>query len=93
MNSKDKIITLINFHAKWCSPCQTMESIVTRIETEFESSLQILKVDVDDFPKFAQHFNVQNVPTFVLIKDEKTLWKRSGILTFAEMNKLINDAF
>lgn len=87
----EKTHTLIHFFATWCSPCQTMEPIVDRIENEFTESLQVLKIDVDLFPKFAQHFMVQNVPTFVLIKAENVVWKKAGIMTFTEIKKLISE--
>jgi thioredoxin 1 len=91
MNSKEKKHTLINFHATWCSPCQTMEPIIDRIEKEFESSLRVLKIDVDELDQFAQYFKVQNVPTFVLIEGENIIWKQAGILTFAEFKKVISE--
>lgn len=92
MKSEDKPITLIDFHAKWCSPCQTMEPIIERIEMEFGNVVQVLKVDVDDFPKLAQHYKVQNVPTFVLVKDEKIVWQKAGIITFREFKKVFSDS-
>lgn len=91
MISNEKKHTLINFHAAWCSPCQTMEPIIDRIEKEFERQLQILKVDVDELEQFAQYFKVQNVPTFILLEDENILWKQAGILTFAELKKVISE--
>ncbi|MDD2983806.1 MAG: thioredoxin family protein [Crocinitomicaceae bacterium] len=91
MISNEKKHTLIHFHAAWCSPCQTMEPIIDRIEKEFERQLQILKVDVDELEQFAQYFKVQNVPTFVLIEAENILWKQAGILTFAELKKVISE--
>ena len=89
MKSKEKKLTLIDFYATWCSPCQTMEPIIERIEKEFESSLHVLKVDVDILDQFAQHFKVQNVPTFILMKDENIVWKQAGILTFTQLKKVI----
>ena len=91
MQSKEKKLTLIDFYATWCSPCQTMDPIIERIENEFESSLQVLKVDVDKYEQFAQYFKVQNVPTFVLTKDESIVWKQAGILTFAQLKKVISE--
>ncbi len=87
MHSKNKTLTLIHFHATWCSPCQTMEPIIDRIENESESSLKVLKVDVDELKQFAQYFTVQNVPTFVLMKDDKIVWKQAGILTYQHLKR------
>ena len=91
MTPNDKKLTLIDFFATWCSPCQTMEPIIKRIEAEFENTLQVLKVDVDQYDQFAQYFKVQNVPTFILMKDEKIVWKQAGILTFKTLKKAISD--
>ena len=90
MKDKEKKLTLIDFFATWCSPCQTMEPIIERIEIEFESSLRVQKVDVDKYDQFAQYFKVQSVPTFVLMKDEVIVWKQAGVLTYAELKKVIS---
>ncbi len=68
-----------------------MNPIVERIENEFSESLQVLKIDVDLFPKFAQKYQVQNVPTFILLKNENVVWKRGGIIPFQEFQKLISE--
>ncbi len=83
--------TLIDFYATWCGPCHTMVPIIERIEKEFENKIHVLKVDVDQLSQLAQHFKVQNVPTLVLLKGGKMVWKQAGILTFGELKKLISD--
>lgn len=91
MHSKENQITLIDFYATWCSPCQTMEPIIERIDSEFKDTIQVLKVDVDHNKKYAQLFNIQNVPTFVLIKNKEVIWKQAGIITYSQLKKKISE--
>ncbi len=89
MNSKESHITLIDFYATWCSPCQTMDPIIERIENDFTDIIQLLKVDVDENRKLAQLFKIQNVPTFILLKNKDIVWKQAGVLTYRELKKKI----
>ena len=91
MSSKESHITLIDFYATWCSPCQTMEPIIERIENDFTDTIQLLKVNVDENKKFAQLFNIQSVPTFVLLKNKDVVWKQAGIMTYRELKKKISE--
>lgn len=91
MIANEKSYTLIDFFATWCSPCQTMEPIITRIEKQFENELQVLRVDVDKYEQFAQYFKIQNVPTFILLDGDKVIWKQAGIIPFKDMEKAISE--
>jgi thioredoxin 1 len=89
MNSKESHVTLIDFYTTWCSPCQTMDPIIERIENDFTDTIQLLKVDVDENRKLAQLFKIQNVPTFILLKNKDIVWKQAGIMTYRELKKKI----
>ncbi|MFA5246071.1 MAG: thioredoxin family protein, partial [Pedobacter sp.] len=43
-------------------------------------SVSILKVDVDKNPQAAAVYQVQGVPTLILFKEGKILWRQSGVV-------------
>jgi thioredoxin 1 len=52
--------------------------------------LRVVKIDIDKNPKVAQQFNIQGVPTLILFKEGKVLWRQSGALSSNQMEQGVN---
>lgn len=84
--NKDQPV-LVDFFATWCGPCQTLSPILKQVKDELGDSVSILKIDVDKNQAIAAQFQVRGVPTMLLFKNGKQLWRQSGVLS---KNDLIN---
>ena len=38
---------LVDFHATWCGPCQTLSPIVQETAQTFKDRVKVIKIDVD----------------------------------------------
>lgn len=77
---------LVDFFATWCGPCKMMSPILKEVKEALGDAVTILKIDVDKNPVLANNFQVRGVPTFVLFKRGKQVWKQSGVL---QKNQLV----
>jgi len=73
-------LALVDFSAAWCGPCKMMAPILKDVKKELGDAVTIIKVDVDQSPQAAQHYQVQGVPTLILFKNGKQLWRQSGVV-------------
>jgi|TARA_B100000795_G_C22802949_1_gene442942 thioredoxin 1 len=88
LNSEENV--LINFHAQWCGPCNTLDPILKSVKDEFGDVIRIVKIDVDKHKDLASKMGVRGVPTMFFYKNGKMLKSLSGVLTASEIKKQFN---
>lgn len=59
---------LLDFWAPWCGPCRMVSPVVDTIAAE-RADIKVGKVNVDEEPELAGHFQVMSIPTLVVMKD------------------------
>ena len=75
--------TLVDFYATWCGPCRTMHPILDRLSATLGDRVTILRYDIDD-PQNAQliaDHNVRSVPTIVIYRAGRVVWRGSGVVS------------
>lgn len=81
---------LIDFYATWCGPCKTLSPILEKLKDEFGTSIKIIKIDIDKNQPLAQKNNVKGVPTLILFKKGKQVWRQSGVVSKNDLVQVIN---
>ncbi len=73
---------LVDFFATWCGPCQMLAPVLKEVKDELGESIAIIKIDVDKNHDLMMQpqFQVRGVPTLMLFKNGKMLWRQSGVL-------------
>ena len=82
---------LVDFTAEWCGPCKMMKPVLQELHDRLGDKLRILKIDIDRNPAVASNFQVQSVPTLILFQNGKILWRQSGVVQAAQLQKIISD--
>lgn len=70
---------LIDFWAAWCGPCKMVAPIIEEVANEVKDTVKVGKINVDEELELAQAFNVQSIPTLVVIKDGKVVQSAVGV--------------
>ncbi len=82
---------LVDFYADWCEPCKQIPPILKKVKNNFKESVRIIKVNVDNNPFIASHYQVRSIPTLILFKKGDVQWTGVGIVDASELSSVISE--
>jgi putative thioredoxin len=77
--SRDKPI-VVDFWAPWCQPCLALGPVLERLIDQRKGKVLLAKVNVDNAPRLAQHFEVQSIPAIKAFRDGAIVLEFEGVL-------------
>lgn len=80
---------LVDFYATWCGPCKTLSPILDELKTRIGTKGVVLKVDVDKNSHAAATYQIRSVPTLILFKKGKIVWRKSGVVPLKELQEIM----
>lgn len=74
---------LIDFYAEWCGPCKALAPQIIKLKELVGDSANIIKVDIDKplNRSLVYEYNIQSVPTLIILHNEVVKWRHTGILS------------
>ena len=82
---------LVDFWADWCGPCRMLAPVLEEIARDYEGTVKVGKVNVDEQMALAQQFGVTSIPLLVLFKDGKPVAKSLGYRPKEEIVQLLKN--
>ncbi len=80
---------LVDFSAEWCGPCRMLAPILEEVKQKVGDRAVIYKLDVDRNPLIASSYQVMAVPTLIIFQNGKPVWRRSGLMSAAELARTL----
>lgn len=87
INQSDMV--LVDFGAIWCPPCKKMEPVVADLNKK--KIVSIANVDGAVNTELLESTKVEAFPTFILYKKGKEVWRKQGIVSLEEFEKVIKN--
>ncbi len=87
---KAAIPVLVDFWAPWCGPCRMVSPALAELATERRGKIKLVKVNVDESPRLQQRFEVQAIPTLMVIRDGKVVARQAGAAPVAALRSWLD---
>ena len=81
---------LVDFWAEWCGPCKAIAPILDELAEEFDGTLDVVKLNVDENPSVAQKFGIRSIPTIIIFKNGAVQAQKLGVMSKSQLIEFIN---
>ena len=81
---------LLDFWAEWCGPCKMIAPLLSEAADEFEDTLAVVKLNVDENPNTAQKFGIRSIPTLMIFKDGAVQAQKLGAMSKSQLAEFLD---
>jgi thioredoxin 2 len=69
---------LVDLWAPWCGPCRMVSPVLEQLATDMAGRIKLVKVNADVAPQVSRRFEVQAIPTLVLLDRGRVVARQIG---------------
>lgn len=85
-------VVLIEFYASWCPHCQRMMPVVEEVKELLGAQVPVYQFDIDKNQEAAEEAGANSIPTFIIYRNGKEVWRRTGEMPGDELMQAVEQA-
>jgi len=85
------IPVLVDMWAPWCGPCRMVSPVLEQLAGELAGRLKLVKVNADESPQVSSRFEVQAIPTLILLDRGEVVDKQVGAAPAPALRSWLTD--
>ncbi|MEH6307876.1 thioredoxin domain-containing protein [Olivibacter sp. CPCC 100613] len=84
--SADKLV-LVEVGSRYCGGCKKLKPIVASLVAQNQSLVKLVDIEAYENKKLIQELAVDALPTLILYKGNKVIWRKQGLSSKDEINE------
>ena len=88
--TKSNTPVLVDFWAPWCGPCKMMSPVVDAVAAKYGDRVKFVKLNTDENPTTASHFQISGIPSLLLFKGGSVLDRVVGYIPEGNLTKFLD---
>ena len=69
---------VVDLWAPWCGPCRMVSPALENLARQYAGKVKLVKVNVDESPAISRRFEVQGIPTLLLVRKGEVVARQTG---------------
>ncbi len=83
---------VVDFWAPWCGPCRMVSPVLDKLARERAGRIKLVNVDVDHAPRLSSRFDLQAIPTLMIIDGGKVVARQAGAVPAEALRSWLDGA-
>jgi len=76
---------LVDVGAVWCPPCKKMNPVIDSLTKAENLNFHLVTINGGDQTEMTNYLDIEVFPTFIVYKNGKEIWRKSGIVDAKEL--------
>jgi thioredoxin 1 len=82
---------IVDYWAPWCGPCRGFAPVFEKV-SEQHPDVVFAKVNTEDEPEIASHFQIRSIPTLMVFREQIIVFSQPGALPQSAFEQVVQKA-
>lgn len=79
---------VVDFYSDTCGPCKMLAPVLNKLESEL-NFINVIKVNISEYPAYAEEFDIRAVPTTLFYSDGDMKERCTGFMTETQIREKV----